>query len=302
MPSRYEEHMTRIVDQIVDQISTGLADGDWRKPWTSMFASDLQHNAESGRPYHGINQFSLGMTAMLRGLDDPRWGTYRTWQRLEAQVRKGEHGEWIIYWGTAWRCVEHDRPKERCCNAALARPYPKTFTVFNAAQVDGAPEMLRPDGITAEQLSEEVMNLFLVHDVEIATDPSRAFFRHSEPDRVYLPPVEQFESPEGFHATALHELTHWTGHERRLDREAKNPFGTARYAMEELVAELGSAWLQQHLHVKPEPSRNAANYLKGWLGALQDDPKHLYRAAKLATAAVGFLVPETAPAANEEAA
>jgi antirestriction protein ArdC len=226
-------------------------------------------------------------------------GDIQQWQKVGAQVQGGEKGTAGIKWGFTFTCGTTGKKGSYACKIDGCQDskfvWGSTFTVFNADQVDGYD-------VEVAEKPESVVDRDARADAFIAGTGASFTYKgasaHYTPgtNNIVLPPVEDFKSTEGFYATALHELTHWSGDKSRLDRDQQNIFGSQAYAAEELVAEFGSAFLQAHLGLAAEPSLNAAAYLKNWATVLRADEKNLYRAAKYATAAAKFMI------ANDEKA
>ena len=160
----------------------------------------------------------------------------------------------------------------------------KTSTVFNAAQVEGYEQPARApwDPCAAERL-------VVAAGIDLRYGGGRAYY-HTGLDYVAIPVLSDFESVPAFQATLLHEAAHWTGHKTRLDRAFGKRFGDAAYAMEELVAELGAAFLCADLGVENVPRDDHACYIAGWLRVLKSDPRAVFTAAAQAAKAADFLL------------
>jgi antirestriction protein ArdC len=293
--NKLDTMMTDIVDRVVDLIEDGLATGDWKKPWDLLFDTSIQRNAETNRTYNGINQFSLGLAAQWYQYNDPRWGTVKTWNRLGGHVKADEKGTLIVFWGITWACEQHGkRQSHPCCHEAESYSWPLTYSVFNAEQVEGAPPLQEPQDLP-EVLPDARAQTILdnIPGLVVKQGGRHAFFSRTRPEQIIVPPIQWFHSTEEFYATCFHEVTHWTGHQLRLDRLPADEFvvfGSNEYAKEELCAELGSAWLMQHAGLRPQPSLNAAEYLAHWASVLKASPRILYGAAKEAQAAVDYVI------------
>jgi len=299
MTTKTTELFETLTEKLIALIEEGEAEGSkWNKPWTSLLAgSGFSYNPVTKKGYSGMNELVLMATTAYEGHTANVWATYKQWQTIEANVNKGEKGTKLIKWGVSEKC--------KTCNIKKARPGCKSakhiidrhmwaspFTVFNADQVDGY-EAIPPK--TIEDLGNAPEK---VKEIEDFIANTKAIIKHKAGDSAHyvpktdiitLPLEEQFETTEGYYSTKLHELTHWTGNEARLDRDIENTFGSAKYAAEELVAELGSTFLSAHFGTEVEVHANHANYLASWLRSMKDDPMSLYRAAKQAQAAVDFL-------------
>ena len=249
---------------------------DWKKPWVDLNAG-LPVNALTNKPYSGINIFIL----ISRQKPSRYWGTYRQWEKLGAQVRKGEKGTHIVFWKTIVKQVDgEDDPQ--------VIPMLRTYTVFNATQVDDWEEPA-PDVPLYETVGSAVIDgiyTALNVNVEYGGDVA-AFWPRS--DRVTIPLPEQFVSADAFDSTRLHELTHWAGGEERLDRDMSGKFGDDKYAFEELVAEMGSVYLCMLLGVSPEPRPDHARYLANWMKGISDDTWMFYHACQKAEKAFKYI-------------
>lgn len=311
---KLDELMRGVVDRLMRLVEE--SDDGWAKPWKDITLGRIRQ-VESGRPYHGINTLILSLTGLLDGYADPRWGTFKTWQRVEGQVRKGEKSTRIIFWKLLVSCKTCDVQFKDDREAALEHqekrhggeyghikgvPILQWFNVFNAEQVDDAPPLEgwddRPSIETQMATAREFVE---ATGVEIVDHPDRAFYTSARPERISVPPLSQFDTETRYWGTVFHELTHWTGHESRVGRhEGPSIFGSEAYAGEELVAELGAAFLAAHLGVEVEPHPQHAAYLRSWLKAIDEEPARLYHASKQATDAVRFLTDSVE--AREEAA
>ena len=308
MTTKTDELFETITGRIIEAIETGNH-GKWEKPWTTMLAqTGLPTNATTNKPYNGMNALIGLVEQAVNAYESGLWATYRQWASKGAQVRKGEKGTKMVKWGVTYRCSACDHKGQRPCSKSKQHVNDKhvwasSFTVFNADQVDGfeVPKA-DTDGMTEPERMEAVEAFIAATGANIKhVAGDRAFYTPSA-DAITLPLREQFETPQGYYGTALHELTHWTGADHRLDRESGRIFGDSRYAWEELVAELGATFLAAHFGIEVEPHDEHAAYLGSWLRTLKDEPRALYRAAKLAQEAVTFLLDEAKVEAVKEAA
>ncbi|AQR61683.1 hypothetical protein BZG35_08480 [Brevundimonas sp. LM2] len=280
----------RVTDQILDQLAQGVR--PWTQPWAtgSRFgpvSRPLRHSLE---PYSGINVVLLWSQAAARGFTAPVWMTFRQALALKACVRKGETGTTVVY---ADRIVRPDTDDQgRDFDRSI--PFLKAYTVFNLDQIDGLPETYRDQGVTTEPLGEARRlaraDVFCAATrADIVHGGAMAFYDLAA-DRITLPPFATFHDAHGYYATLLHELTHWTRHAGRLDRDlGRRRFGDAGYAREELVAELGAAFLCADLGVALTPREDHAAYIAGWMKALGEDPRLIFTAAAHAQRACDYL-------------
>lgn len=265
-----------ITRQIVEAIERGV--GAVQMPWHSK--SSFPRNPISGTNYQGINTLILWATAEMRQFTDNRWATYKQWREIGAQVRKAEKGTSILYYQKLER--ENDESP-----AFVAR----AFTVFNVAQVDGFED--KELGAPLIPLSE-VEAFVKGTGACINYGGDMAAYLHKD-DRIVMPPRSAFfgtmhSTPtESFYSVLFHELTHWTGPKHRLDRDMGKRFGDQSYAMEELVAELGAAFLSAEFGLSSSPREDHASYIKNWLSVFKSDNRALFAASGKAREAVKFL-------------
>lgn len=279
---------TRVTSRIVEELERGTR--PWLKPWNAQHTAGritrpLRHNAQ---PYNGINILMLWASAEERGFVSPFWLTYRQAQELGGHVKKGEHGFPVVYANTFKKTDTNDAGEE----IEQEIPYLKEYTVFCADQCEGLPQhfyqLAEPPKEKMERI--DAAERFFAHTgADIRTGGDRAFYA-LEPDYVRMPPFEAFRDAESHAATLCHELTHWTRHPKRLNRDfGRKRFGDEGYAVEELVAELGSAFLCADLGIEPEVREDHAAYVASWLKVLKDDKRAVFTAASHASKAVDFL-------------
>uniref|UniRef100_UPI0035CB415E ArdC family protein n=1 Tax=uncultured Sphingomonas sp. TaxID=158754 RepID=UPI0035CB415E len=279
---------SEVTNRIIADLEAGRF--PWVQPWKSGggVAPGMPRNALTGRPYSGINVLILWATVIERAYPTQSWLTFK--QALDAGgcVRKGEKGTTVVYADRFTPEAEKDRARETG-EDPKAVAFLKRFTVFNVAQCEGLrdgfaadPAPLPDDCVVP--LAEDVIS---ASGIAVQIGGSRAFYAPG-PDLVVLPPQSAFLEPINFYRTALHELTHATGHATRLARDLKNAFGSEGYAREELVAELGSAFLCAALGIVPTVRH--ADYLASWLDVLRGDTRAIFRAASAASKAADWLL------------
>lgn len=286
--SKNAEVYERVVTQVIEALESGAADpAAWSKPWRSLTQPIV---SAAGRAYRGGNVVVLAVTAWAKGYETGVWGTYKQWQALGAQVRKGESATTVILWKPVTkRAKGADDADERFL---LAR----TFSVFNIAQVDADEALIAKLTPKAPEVLDPKARIDKLDALIDGTGAAITFggdSAHYSPglDRIALPSFESFTSAIGFYATALHELGHWTGHESRLARDLANRFGSAGYAAEELVAELTAAFALSALgYVGDEPRADHAHYVASWIKLLKSDPQALFTAASAAQKAADFIL------------
>ena len=281
---RSTELFERITRQIADAIEAGA--GDFRMPW-HRWGEALAYpiNAASRRPYRGINILMLWAAAEASGYSSGRWATYRQWSADGAQVRKGEKGSPILFWKSNphWQTTDSDND-EGHGPRFLARVY----VVFNADQVDG-DACVPTKGLSPGNRIAAAERLFKATKANIHLGGDRACYFPGS-DQIWMPRFEQFRDAKSYYATLAHETVHWTGAKHRLDRDLSGRFGTDSYAVEELVAELGSAFIAAHLGLSTEPRPDHASYIGSWLRVLRGDPRAILTASAKAQEAVDYIV------------
>ena len=265
-----------VTDKIIATMEAGEA-GQWTCPWHRT-GGGLPRNAKTGRAYRGINTLSLWVGAQAAGYADDRWATYKQWGELGAQVRKGERSTLVIFWKDLGREDQEDRPR------FVAR----ASYAFNAGQVEGAPEAGEPMP-ASEWTIPEIFDGFVQRTGARTTHGGDAAFYQPSEDRIVMPPRERFQTAQGYASTMAHELTHWSGAKGRLDRDLTGRFKTQAYAAEELVAELGSAFLMAEMGLEVEPHPTHASYIGSWIKLLKSDSKAIFTAASAASRAAGYL-------------
>ena len=288
MTSPRADLYSRVTNRIIAELEQGVR--PWLKPWNAEHAAGriTRPLRANGQPYKGINVLMLWGEAVAKGYGCPIWMTYKQSQELRGQVRKGEHGSLVVYADRMRRTETADNGDE----IEREIPFLKGYTVFNCEQIDGLPEhfyskpappLPAPVRIeTAEQFARAT-------GAAIHHGGNRAFYA-IDADRVQLPPFESFADPEGYYATLLHELTHWTRHPSRLAREfGRKRWGDAGYAAEELVAELGAAFLCADLAITLEPRPDHASYIASWLEVLKNDKRAIFTASAHAQRAADYL-------------
>jgi len=280
-----------VTERIVAALERGAP--PWVKPWSQDL--DLPMNAASRRPYRGINTVLLALEATSHGYRFNRWLTYRQAAALGAQVRRGERGTTVVFWRlrnvSATADAIPDRGEEDLHERVI--PLLRAFSVFNLAQIDGVPaalEAVEPHDFEPAAKAEEVL---AASGATIRHGGSRAFYRPGD-DEIHLPPRQAFIDAGRYYATALHELCHWSSHPSRCNRQLGQRFGDDAYAAEELIAEMGAAFLCAHCHLDGE--LHHAGYLASWLKVLRADKRAIFVAATRAQQAADYLLQLTQPA------
>jgi antirestriction protein ArdC len=234
---------------------------------------------------------------MEKGYGCPWWLTYKQAAELGGQVRKGEKGSLVVYASTFTKTGTDDKGEE----VETEIPFMKGYTVFNAEQFYATVPPLNQN---IDRL-ESAERFFANTKAAIRHGGSSAFYNLTL-DFVQMPQIEAFRDRESYYATLAHEMTHWTRHESRLDRDlGRKRFGDAGYAMEELVAEIGAAFLCADLGIVPETRPDHAAYIASWLKVLKDDKRAIFTAASHAQKAADYLIglrPQGEADAMQEAA
>jgi antirestriction protein ArdC len=281
----------RITTRIVADLESGVR--PWCKPWggDQLGARITRPRRANGKPYSGINTFFLWLEAVEKGHRSPTWMTYRQAQELGGQVRRTERRSQVVYMGetTKRRQDESTGEEERGIR------FLKTYTVFNVGQIDGLPEVFVIPPLTdapalpAPEPIAHAEAFFAATDAHIRHGGAQAFY-HAGADHIGMPPLAAFRDAGSYYATLGHEAVHRTRHPSRLDRS----FGRKRwddegYAREELVAELGAAFLAADLGLALEPREDHAAYIADWIEVLKGDKRAIFSAAAHAERAVKFL-------------
>jgi antirestriction protein ArdC len=285
-----------VTDRIVAMLESGVR--PWAQDWQATGGGrPLRHD---GTPYRGANVLNLWAAAMARGLSGRHWMTYKKAAELGGQVRKGAKSELAFYVGAVKREVERDGE-----TAEATIPFLKSYCVFNVDEIDGLPAQYYGKGAAIVTLDPSARiasaEAWIANTgAKITHGGGRAFYRHEPVDAIYMPPFETFRTAAGYYGTAIHELVHWTGATKRLDRTKGKIFGDPAYAFEELVAELGAAYASADLGISAEVREDHASYIASWLKALKGDSRNIFRAASYAEKACGYLHSLQPGAAEDE--
>jgi len=287
--SEKQDVYTRVTNKIIADLERGNL--TWLQPWQAGHAAGQISKPlrAIGKPYQGINVIMLWASAMEQGFDCPIWLTYKQAAELGGQVRKGEKGSLVVYADTITKTEANDKGED----VETVIPFMKGYTVFNAQQIVKLPEHFyartEPQHSQPIERIERAERFFASTKATIQHGGSRAFY---SPDRdiVQMPDMQTFRDSENYYATLAHEMTHWTRHESRLNRDlGRKRFADAGYAMEELVAEIGAAFLCADLGITPETREDHAAYVASWLKVLKDDKRAIFTAASHAQRAAAHL-------------
>lgn len=274
-----------ITDKIVAALEAGVK--PWHKPWTPGCSVGLSGRPlrSNGQPYQGINVLMLWLEASSKGYSSRYWFTYKQANDLGANVRKGERGTLVVYFNRTLT-------KDKKTGEEKVIPILKSYTVFNANQIDGLNEMYynaQPVEKMKNERNEAIDEFFAATGATLAETADKACYIPSM-DMIGMPSINSFDDANSYYATLAHEFIHWTSPKSRLDRSfGTSKFGNEAYAMEELVAELGSAFLSADLGIIAETPANHASYIASWLKVLKNDKTAVFKAASFAQKAADYI-------------
>lgn len=272
--------MRDVYQEVTDKIIQTMEEGTvpWRNPVMGMDRIANPRSLATGKPYRGINVFLLAMQAMRSGYRSGYWLTFRQAAQMGGHVKKGESSSLVIFWKLLEKKDAETGEKKKL-------PVLRHFNVFNLDQINGIDlkaEDDMPDRIfNPIDAAEQVIEGYNNGPVTTHDGGHRAFYRPAT-DTIHLPKQDRFESDEEYYCTRFHEMIHSTGHSKRLDRKldtAPKPFGSPDYSREELLAEMGAAFLSAHAGIAPVTLKNSTAYIRGWLKVLKNDKRLLIHAA-----------------------
>ena len=285
-------------DQIIKEMEkVGM---NWTKPFTTSILNG-HHNVVSKKPYQGMNCFSIGLSVHQNGFKSNEWATFNQWFQLGGGVKEGKKiitpskytvkgkGTQILY----WNIKEYEDKTNK--DEKVKIPFLRYFVVFNADQVEGY-ETKEIETKEIDDWKAHFKTDTFVENTKADINISNKAFYSPNGDFIGMPPKEDFKGDKEntkeqyYYSTLLHELTHWSGHSSRCNRDLKNRFGSKAYAMEELVAEIGSAFLCSHLGVTKAPTPNHGRYLNNWLEVLKEDKKAIFKAFSLSKVSSEYLL------------
>lgn len=278
---------SRVTSQILGQLERGVR--PWVQPWASgTFNGGVKRPLRfNGEPYRGINVLMLWGAATVAGYRSPTWMTFKQALALGGCVRKEETGQTVVYADRFTRTDEGDGAD----GGERSIPFLKEYKVFNVDQVEGLPGHFyapEPPPLVSERI-ERAEAFFAATGADIRHGGDLAFYIASL-DHIQMPPFSAFPDAGTYYATLAHELIHWTRAPTRLDRDfGRQRFGDAGYATEELVAELGAAFIGADLALSPEPRDDHASYLAHWIAVLKSDNRAIFTAASHAQKAADYL-------------
>lgn len=271
-----------ITDKMIEQLENGKT--PWHKPWDATVGGAISHG--SGKPYSLINQFILGR--------DGEWLTFKEVEKEGGHIRKGEKASFVVF----WKRYEIEEENEEGEKVVKTIPVLRFYNVFHISQVDGVQPkfegkehevhaVAKADEIVAKYFERETVKLLNEKESD------RAFYAPGK-DIVNVPTMKQYADTEEYYSTLFHEMVHSTGHKSRLARPevmGATFFGSCDYSREELVAEMGAAFLCAQAGIDGEKVfNNSAAYLRSWLRALKNDKKMIVFAASRAEAAARYIL------------
>ncbi|RYE64675.1 MAG: DUF1738 domain-containing protein [Oxalobacteraceae bacterium] len=278
----------QVTDRILNQLREGRL--PWVQPWglSGATRAALPCNAASRRPYSGVNVLILWSAVIEGGYPSQGWLTFRQVKDLGGSVRRGETGTKVVY---VDRYIPEAEKARALHTGEVARPlfFLKRFTLFNTAQCSGLPDRLiiDPVPLPRREIFSAAERVIHASGVDFRIGGDRAFYA-PHANFVQVPPQPLFYDQINYYRTVLHELTHATGHASRLSRPLSDPFGSPGYAREELVAEMGSAFLCAALGIVPTVRH--ADYIGLWFDLIREDKRAIFQAASEASRAAEWLL------------
>ncbi len=279
----------QVTDTIIQQLEAGTV--PWQKPWkggTSQSIS-IPKNATTGNKYRGINILLLWSSAIEHDYPTQEWATFKQWQSKKEAIRKGEKGNLIVFYDTIEKEVDGETKEI---------PFLKSSVVFNRSQLASYEAAEKAENLNPISLIEKInqVDTFIENTGAIIEHTGNQAFYRPSTDQICMPTPEAFvdtktsTATEGYYSTLLHELTHWTGSPQRLARQGGKKFGDENYATEELIAELGAAFLCAEFEITcTSKNTNHASYIASWLKALKENKHCIFTAASEASKAVAYL-------------
>ena len=294
----YEEITNKIIKALENNTRP------WVQPWDGgMLPAPKRHNNTA---YQGINMLILWQEAGEGGYSSPYWMTFKQAKTLGGNVKKGETGATIFYAGTISANNDnndnHNRSKESESSGKKEEQKPsfkkfmKSYKVFNANQIEGLPEeyyksqIIENENLKEHHLLPKLEEFIQNTKADIRYGGIKAYYKPST-DHIQIPEIKLFKNSNSYYSTICHELTHWSGGKERLNRNLGGKrFGDQGYAMEELVAELGAAFLSSSLGINSDAREDHAPYIASWLKVLKSDKRAIFNAASLAQTASNYLL------------
>lgn len=287
-PTARRDIHQQVTDTIIKQLEQGTV--PWQKPWKgddNRFFG-IPQNFTTGKKYRGINILLLWSSAIGQGFKTQEWASFKQWQEKKEAIRKGEKGSMVVYYDTIEREVDGELKKI---------PFIKSSVVFNRCQLASYTHEAREETQSALPLVQRI------EQVDNFITNTKAIIEHKNNTACYIPSADKINMPvpeafidtqystatEGYYSTLLHELTHWTGSKERLNRQGGKKFGDANYAAEELVAELGAAFLCAQFEITEVTKTDHASYIGHWLERLKENNRCIFTASSEASKACDYL-------------
>ena len=290
----YQEFTNQVIEQMENN------NMNWFKPFTTSILNG-HHNIVSKKPYQGMNCFNIGLSVHKNNFKSNEWASFNQWFQLGGGIKEGKKiikpskytvkgkGTQILF----WNIKEYEDKKDS--EKTVKIPMLKYYYVFNADQIEGY-ETKEIDTKEIDDWKAHFQTDTFVENTKADIQVNNKAFYSPSADFIGMPPKEDFKGDKEntkeqyYYSTLLHELTHWSGHSSRCNRDLKNRFGSKAYAMEELVAEIGSAFLCSHLGVTKAPTPNHGRYLNNWLEVLKEDKKAIFKAFSLSKVSSEYLL------------
>lgn len=301
MTNKANVKLNKTRQQLIDMFVAALEEEKlpWRKEWHTLSVS--ANNPVSHTKYQGVNAFYLMLVSYNNNYDDPRWCTFKQAQDRGWYIKKGSHGYPVEYWSIYDKINKknisfsdyHHEINNVGRDAEEFRLVSRTYTVFNAACIEGIPPLEIDDSTKHNDIAMDVFIQQLIQNMQVGYREYGTQAYYSPPfDEVVMPPRKCFESQAAFTSTCLHELAHATAHSSRLNRDTGGCFGNEAYAIEELRAEMSSVFLSQHLNIElnNDSLDNHKAYIQSWAEKIKDDPNCLFRAIKDAEAISDYMI------------
>jgi antirestriction protein ArdC len=286
MSSDRADIYARITNQIIAAIEAGA--GEFVMPWHhDGTATARPINVASGKAYRGVNTLALWAAAQSSGYSDGLWGTYRQWQALGAQVRKGEKATTVVFWGQIGGNTDEDGDGSSSDAGERRRLFARGYWVFNCAQVDG----YQPEPTVARSEEERIAHADAFYanlGINTVFGGNEAYYLPAA-DRVHVPVFSSFRDVASHYSVIFHEGLHASGAKHRLDRDLSGRFGSEAYAMEEIIADSGAAMILADLSISARPRPDHAAYISSWLKVLRNDASAIFAASSKAQAAVDWM-------------
>jgi antirestriction protein ArdC len=279
-----------ITDKIIEALEKGV--GPWIKPWNdSGVEFGLHRNGVSDHVYRGINVLLLNLVAFEKGYTDSRWVTFNDAKKLGGHIKKGEKHTKIVFWKfldlkekTEGEAIQPDERESR-----KVIPLLRFYRVFNVEQCSNLKlkDLPKPENTTVpKETHEQAENILAIPTIRNGGSKAAYYPSH---DFIQMPPKEAFEGLDHYYVTGFHETVHWTGHESRLNRVFGKRFGDSAYAFEELVAEMGAAFLGGHVGLSFKEMRHP-EYIQSWINKMREDNKAIFTACRFAQEATDYVM------------